>query len=259
MYVLLQEGRINVEMFIAEREIRDKGKADSALKTFTLLQILWLVLQSISRAIEHLPLMPLEISTLAYIPCAVFIFWLWWDKPYAINVPTILDIAPPPKTAGLHRSNTYGAVPRRYDRYSKTKQCWCAMRSSVLPINRAGYLPSIVGAIHLAAWDFDFPSRFERQTWRVCSVVTSVSIPISWTVVGAVLWCIGSPSSKEKGARGRYCRMLVGGTVFIQGIGVGLYTLARLYLLVEVFVAFRAMPRDVYKTPEWSVFVPHVH
>ncbi|KAF2244596.1 hypothetical protein BU26DRAFT_522405 [Trematosphaeria pertusa] len=53
--------------------------------------------------------------------------------------------------------------------------------------------------------------------------------------------------------------MLVGGTVFIQGIGVGLYTLARLYLLVEVFVAFRAMPRDVYKTPEWSVFVPHVH
>jgi hypothetical protein len=44
----------------------------------------------------------------------------------------------------------------------------------------------------------------------------------------------------------------------IQGISIFVYAFARLYLIVEVFMGLRAVPAAVYKTPEWSDFLPHV-
>ena len=37
-----------------------------------------------------------------------------------------------------------------------------------------------------------------------------------------------------------------------------LYISARLSIMVEVFLAFRAMPEDAYETPDWTWFWLHV-
>jgi hypothetical protein len=75
-----------------KKKLEDKGKAGALVKTLAILQILWLVIQCGARLAQHLPLTTLEISTLAYVPCTILIYYLWWDKPYEINTPTYLNI-----------------------------------------------------------------------------------------------------------------------------------------------------------------------
>jgi hypothetical protein len=90
----LKQGRLNPNTWITEKEIQDKGKSDSLGKSLTILQLSWLLVQCSARLVQHLPLTTLELSTLAYIPCALVIYYLWWDKPYEINTPTHLDLHP---------------------------------------------------------------------------------------------------------------------------------------------------------------------
>lgn len=40
------------------------------------------------------------------------------------------------------------------------------------------------------------------------------------------------------------------------GVLVGLYSLFRLYMFIEMFAALRAMPADAYKSPQWSQYFP---
>ena len=58
---------------IAKEDIEDKVKADILVKMAALVQIRWLVLQSIARFIQHLHTTTLEISALAYVPCTIFV------------------------------------------------------------------------------------------------------------------------------------------------------------------------------------------
>jgi hypothetical protein len=88
----LEQGGLNPNTWITEQEIQNKGKSDSLGKSLTILQLSWLLFQCSARLVQHLPLTTLEISTLAYIPCALVIYYLWWDKPYEINTPTYLDL-----------------------------------------------------------------------------------------------------------------------------------------------------------------------
>lgn len=224
-----------------------------------------------------MPLTTLEISTLAYIPCACFVFWLWWDKPYDICVPTVLDLSSEwvtvlPSGQALIETDRYSFVLSDYRTYHMTRQCWeDAIVTTLMPINRSGFLSGtvflVVGSIHLAAWNFDFPSMFEQWAWRVCAVVITISIPVSWIVARVVLGV--AELAGVKGLRDVWFdRGENNGEVWntrmkwvvamIQGVGVALYAVARLYLLVEVFLSLRAVPKRVYETPDWTMFIPHV-
>jgi len=159
-----------------------------------------------------------------------------------------------------------------YRTYRMTRQCWeDAIVTTFMPINRSGFISGIVflvvGSIHLSAWNFDFPSEFEQSAWRICSIVIAVSIPVSWLVTGAIL-CVAELVGKKDLTvvwvsrtvdYGRGWNKWTKGTVAaIHGFGVLLYASARLYLLVEVFLSFRAMPMGVYETTDWTKFIPHV-
>lgn len=62
-------------------EIEDRAKADAAAKLFAVLQSSWVVVNILARAAYHLPISPIEITTVAYVVCAAFSYGLWWYMP----------------------------------------------------------------------------------------------------------------------------------------------------------------------------------
>lgn len=65
---------------ISKAEILDKSKADRFAKYVACFQAGWLVLQVAARAVQHLPVTLLELSTLALISCSGATFFFWFCK-----------------------------------------------------------------------------------------------------------------------------------------------------------------------------------
>ena len=63
---------------ITRAEIWDKSKADRFAKYVACLQAGWLVLQVVARAVQHLPITLLELSTVALITCTAATFYFWF-------------------------------------------------------------------------------------------------------------------------------------------------------------------------------------
>ncbi|CAO2654198.1 Nn.00g109310.m01.CDS01 [Neocucurbitaria sp. VM-36] len=290
VYSLLRS-QVDLETFPSRKEIKDKGKADVMAKALTIVQIVWILVQSVARIVQHLPLTTLEISTLAYIPCAIIAYILWWNKPYEVNMPTRLHLKPTGLPI-LHLNHRRGVAPhhedtpchckhtrylrtrkllerhqiyrtQKYRTYETTRQCVEVLRSSLDPVGIFGFSSAliflIVGAIHLAAWNFHFPSGFERWAWRICSILITTIIPLSWLITAVLLrvasdrWWDGT----EDNIMLRKFQTMRWISMGIQGCALTVYGFARLYLLVEVFMGLRASPGGIYKTPEWTNFLPH--
>ena len=76
---------------ISDDNIRDKSKSDWLGKGLVILQVLWMILQCISRRAAHYPLSPLEVHTLVHAGCALLVYCLWFKKPLDIKEPTVIN------------------------------------------------------------------------------------------------------------------------------------------------------------------------
>jgi hypothetical protein len=73
-----------------EENIQDFSKADAFTKAFACVQSIWLIVQSIARASQGLPITQLELSTMAFVMCALIMYLLWWDKPFGVEQRIVL-------------------------------------------------------------------------------------------------------------------------------------------------------------------------
>lgn len=207
---LLYQNELCDTTHLSREAIEDKGKADWFVKDLALLQVTWLITQCVARVIQKLPLTTFELSTPAYIPCALLVFYLWWDKPYDIRQPTMVffkdhNRQPTMKMAGLSIPLAYVSdsvspietVIRSYQNFPMTRTCidsvyicFFRVRSVSTLTLSVGLFYAIFGGIHCAAWNFPFPTDAERLPWRACSIIMSVSIPASWLLTRLVMICL---------------------------------------------------------------------
>ena len=75
---------------VDEQDILDKSKTDSFSKGIALCQILWFLTACIARSIDHLPVTPLEIMTIAFATLNVIMYLIWWRKPLNVQRPIII-------------------------------------------------------------------------------------------------------------------------------------------------------------------------
>jgi hypothetical protein len=73
-----------------EAEIQDKSKGDALSKIFALVQTTWFILQCISRTIEGIAVMKLEVATCAFAVLNFATYVLWWNKPLNVCRPILV-------------------------------------------------------------------------------------------------------------------------------------------------------------------------
>lgn len=88
--ITLIEAGVVKPFHLRARDIKDRAKADSFAKGFTLLQSLWVICNIIARRAYSLPISPLEYSTVAYVACAAVTYITWWHKPRDMATPILI-------------------------------------------------------------------------------------------------------------------------------------------------------------------------
>ena len=244
--------------FISKEEIEDKSKSDAFVKIIAIVQISWATLQIIVRAARKIAISQLELAVLAFAACAVVIYCLYWTKPKNIQATTtILQYRhgiPSPILREVTK-NTYDSIVQMFMSFrSDVSQPYSGNRirndniygsnddfaSLVLALT---FGATLFGGIHVAAWNFSFPSKIELIFWRCASIYATAFIP-SFLVLGLALTVLQEDLFNKVMS-------------FFSPLLSFLYIVARLFLLVEIFRTLCFLPPDAYLST-WATNVPHV-
>ena len=90
--VPLIEAGIIKPSYLRAGNIKDRAKADSFTKGFTLLQSFWVTTNIIARRAYDLPITAIEIATVAYVACAAATYIIWWNKPKDMVTPITIYV-----------------------------------------------------------------------------------------------------------------------------------------------------------------------
>jgi hypothetical protein len=157
---------------LSKKDIEAFGKAVGLAKLFTCVQSGWLVVQSIARRFQHLPISELEIATLALVAVSFMIYGLWWDKAYDANQQTVIR---PRDDAYLEEFKA-----QVLDSDAGVELDMWALHTHLLDRGYTGFGAVIFsvpfGAVHCIAWNFYFLTSTERYLWRTCSIIVMVSM-----------------------------------------------------------------------------------
>ncbi|KAF5228894.1 hypothetical protein FAUST_10763 [Fusarium austroamericanum] len=307
---------------ITEEDIIDLGKSDAFTKVFALMQCTWLVVQSIARTAQGHAISQLELATLAFIPCALAMYSLWWQKPFGIerrhillrfpegmntlpgdftfSIDDLLGTGPGKELSNMRRKDsglgmfndlvfvqpdeshkssdgksTEDFIAKRRDTTEETSAVLTERTSRVVEetINAKTlkslfrkvllpFLPSIVlyftavlfSAIHLAAWNWEFPSNLVRELWRwfaLAALLTSLSpVAISGFIMllDLSLWKI-TPEWLDD---------IIAAVMAVLAFAVlFFYTAARLVILGLTLYSLSSMPERAYGKVSWMAWIPH--
>lgn len=285
---------------INAKAIWDRNKADTFARILTLLQIIWFLIQAIGRWVQHLALSTFELSCLAFIFCSINTFFFFFrHKPRDVQTPSLVacNITVEKILADEgDRPKPYTQTPLDFinppvSRTSLLAPFWFGFKvcfdwrriAGELPITAFGnsrttpprgirvidiayanIFTSAYFGIHLAAWNFHFPSRAEQILWRVSSLsLFGLLIFYLFTVAfGTVMasrlarMCFNNHNATTildlASLLPRWVAVMVHSPVLV------VYGLARAYIIVEGFVALRTLPNSAFASVNWSSFVPHL-
>ena len=268
--------------WVSSEDIDDRSKADYMLKAISCGQITWLIVQSIGRCIQSLALSPLEATTIAYVACTLFAYAAWWKKPYELQSPTIVVVEPDHPIKQYLR-DVPPHVPLNNDQaVDLDKQVyWTYVSvSTVMFLTYSG--------LHFLAWNLHFATGVERQLWRwltlplislhgffiVISLLTEarISTPRGTDQCTSTWLWLFDRAVKPMIPRRAYPFFR---SIYLLGnvredkvprwpliipilFLTFLYTMIRVYLLVEAFVGLRSVPMSLYVTVNWNKFFPHI-
>lgn len=226
---------------IDPKDIADRSKGDALTKGFAVLQTSWFIMQCIARAVQRLPITTLELATIAFASLNVVTYLFWWNKPLSVRRPVHVTAFPPLGIRSVWDS------AKRLPLLWAGPQGQLGARQNHLAAGAAIFLGIVFGAIHCIAWSFYFPSRPEQILWRGSSVVVT-AVPLVIYFLREVV--------HVKEFFPQFGRGIVLDVVF--AFGALLYLLARVVLLVQMFVSLRDLSAATYQSVDWVAFLPHL-
>ncbi|KAL8334644.1 hypothetical protein RB598_009078 [Gaeumannomyces tritici] len=248
---LREEGIIERLPKLEEEELQDRNKSNAIVKLLAITQVCWLATQLVTRAARGLPVTTLEISAVAYVANSLVIYLLQWDSIKDLTVPVRLEASrPPTKEQFAQITLKIGGdifplmVADGPVIVNSTTHDWRAGEPGLYFFGVTGLGGLLFGGIHLAAWDFAFPTLLERKLWQASALVT-VSMPMfDFLMLWLDLEYLYS--------------MQVGGWISraVAVVSIFGYPAARLFTLVESFRSLYFLPPTAYQTT-WTKNAPH--
>ncbi|KAN0091647.1 hypothetical protein V8E51_017494 [Hyaloscypha variabilis] len=274
--ILRTLGTLSKLPYITMEEINDKSKANLFIKAIAVTQILWMIVQILVRTTRKLATSQLEISVLAFSVCAVIIYFLYWQKPKDIMAPYTLIL--------LHAGTFDSTIPLLWPKEIQEMRylplhatlalsfgfSWKGVKpGQPIPNDRSAaeyYLTAQVtphdsfavgfffgcatfGGIHIAAWNFHFPTKADLILWRVASIFctgfpfTSLLVLFAHEVFADRVHT--SDETDENLSKGYKMALTL------------LYCLGRLILLVEILRTLFFLPPNAFMAT-FASNIPHV-
>ncbi|KAK4691579.1 hypothetical protein P7C71_g5445, partial [Lecanoromycetidae sp. Uapishka_2] len=256
-YSRLFEDPVTQVKAISQDQIDDCANADTFTKLIACVQGIWLMSQVISRLCQHRAVTLLEVSSTAYVCCAIIAYVAWWKKPQDCNLPIFITCSDEAMKEIQDKFWDGNALGHSWAEFLwagrlpigawslKTRRPSTSFSSLTLTDLWALIAPTIaVGGVHIASWNIGLPSKVEHWMWRASTICCSI-IP--------VLFAILVHFYDQRTSRLRH-KVLA----FLLFLTATLYGLTRLYMIVEVFLSLRTLPPSAFECIQWSSFVPHI-
>jgi hypothetical protein len=287
---------------ITKRELWDKSKQDTFTKVITAFQVGYLIIQCSARAAQRLTITTLELNALAIVVCSLMTSFAWLHKPADVSTP--VHIYSSKTTFDMIGNMEWDLTPLDHvdlngPGYSANVQPFMGMpvipkerpiqripndRFPTDPYGVQEYLlcfaTLLFTAIHVAGWNFDFPTEVERILWRISSLLLfGITVAFwffetiaSWTRLGRwkeIYLYLANKQGLERHRRDVVRRQtlqpqrkmadlpVLWEFVTITPMAI-IYGVARLYLIVEAFAELRNVNASAYVNVEWTEFIPHV-
>jgi hypothetical protein len=106
---------------------------------------------------------------------------------------------------------------------------------------------SVLGALHLTAWNYEFPTEKEKLIWRAAALGLTGSVLVAVIVTALVV------SGKAK-----YFSVTIGGYDALSLFGVFSAVVCRVMLAVLMLLSLRALPCSAHQIVYWVQYVPHL-
>lgn len=241
---------------VEEHHINDHAKSNPITKLIACGQALWLVTQIISRVHQHKAITLLEVSTTAYAVCALTAYLAWWNKPQNPTLPITIscsDIELPQQDKTMlmyydfETKKEYVWAGRWFDHYFRIEGSIYAWVDTFL----LGILcTAMFGAIHVASWNIKLLSHAEQWLWRGSALYccTAGTIFVLVPTLDAICQYLSLIREATSGIIETYAVVVI----------ASIYVIVRLYMIAEVFLSLRALPRSAYEEVQWSSFIPHI-
>ena len=287
---------------LSKKEVWDKSKQDTITKVVTAFQVSYLIVQCAARAARGLIITTLELNALGIVVCSLMTSFTWLHKPSDINTP--VHIYTSHSITDMIGNLPWDLTPLDHvdlngPGYSVNVQPFLNMpvipaarpiqripndRFPTDPYGAQEYLlraaTLLFTAIHIAGWNFDFPTPMERLLWRISFVLLfSITVAFwvletiaSWTRLGRwkalYLFLFNRDALRGHNRRMTHEQTLqpkrkmselpvLWEVVMIAPLAV-VYGVARLYMIAEAFAELRSVGARAYVNVEWTDFWPHI-
>lgn len=289
---------------VTVEEIWDKSKQDTLAKVITAVQVGYLVVQVIGRAAQHLAITTLELNALAIVICSLMTSYAWLHKPLDISRP--IEIHSEASIDEICQGQPWNNTP--LDFVDENGPGWSInlmpfmkmptippkrpiqrIPNDRFPMNPYGsqeyflcFATLLFTAVHVAGWNYSFPTNVEKILWRVCSLllfsVTAVfwifETMASWVRLGRwkkiYYWVSGLNDRFDESKEIEATRSQEEPEAFVPTIMplpwefwtitplALMFAFARGFLLIEGALELRAAPASAFKCVDWSSYLPHL-
>lgn len=223
-------------------EIQDRSKRDMFAKIIVTIQILYFCASCLTRAIRHLPLTLLELGTLGLAACSLVSYGLLFHKPHSIRSPIILgpfDSQLYPRIESVVERNE---AIRKVSNFGSDQHPGHYILGIEMEWIIAVAMAAVLGGIHLAGWNFEFPSAVDKWIWRASSVA-SIAFALLFVASFRLLQTLEDESVGEKFF------------IVVADASALLYGVSRLLLIAEMIRCLFYLPPEAF-TATWTADIP---